>query len=398
MAEPAEQLAEPAEHGGPLSCPSEIDHTFTLLCPSHSTHADGDVYPVTNLGRSVAVLTGITGAINTALLIAAVASSTQLEADERRAFQAIQRHRMKAERKRDALELVRAFLLYAAFMNGHRSQLLSTWSPLALLQQHPTLPPPSKSGAASRAAQNVAVTTNPLGGQPSRRVMTSSHHGLVPQRVRWRLVRATHAWRRHEHKFTEISRVKDDLHLLARDVQDVGDKIAAAATRNSAETHRVARLSVQLSAQVAAVLDVLPAIVSELAELRKATQQARERGLAGELEPNGNPSPDDDGGVGGGAREGEGEAGRKTGLDTALAALRSSRALASASASLADIDEPVDVEAFERLQLAANRDLFLRKQAQRHQAGEDVLAKRRSSVSTLIASVATQASRLGNNP
>lgn len=235
----------------------------------------GDVFAVTHAGRAIAIMCGISGVIFVALLVNAMSRATALKADERRAFEALQRHHLAVERRKLASDLIKAFYTYVLHKRGVRTMVdLFKRRSVSLATAN------ALSGSPSR--DSTSVTTNPLrsglGVRPhlalhlstSTSTPNAAGNHPVPHLIMRHLVLVLGRWRRHQRIWHETTRDKDDLDIVKRDVIEVSTRLTELSMHTAAEIDRLTRHIKAQGLQLETVAAGMPGMLSQMRALSDA--------------------------------------------------------------------------------------------------------------------------------
>jgi hypothetical protein len=227
----------------------------------------GDVFAVTHAGRFVTVMLCLWGVVCVALLINAVANATQLKSDERRAFEALLRHKYGLQRRVLAKQLRSSFIKFAIHYRRATGTRFGR-------------PGMSMSMMMNASASGASTTQNPLyksahhggtSGHGAGSVRMAGGVGVgMPHSVVHGLVQALEHWREHDRVWYELTREKDDLGMLQRDVVELATRHTEATSRMEAEVDRLAILCCTLASQLQVLLASLPSTMTQMAGISSA--------------------------------------------------------------------------------------------------------------------------------
>jgi hypothetical protein len=215
---------------------------------------------VTHAGRFVAALTGLSGAINTALFINAVGQFTAMPPDGQRVLTAFNLSKLNHERREVATRVIRTFIAVCAFR--YRGRLGASADALAAAGGKKSLVAPMP--RRTKGALGDAVPSKGVGGGArGRGLRIEDFTGHVPDGPTRSLIAARMAWRDVCARFQEMTHNKTDTRLVYLEVLELSDKLSMLSAQASAERRRAARIVAAARADAASARAELAAAKGE---------------------------------------------------------------------------------------------------------------------------------------
>jgi len=221
---------------------------------TETTIGYGDVVAVTHAGRVVIGISALTGIVLIALFVTAVSNYSQFKPDERRAFDAFLRHKYALQRRLLAKHMIQYFLLFAIYIRRHNRS-----SGMGQTLKNFTSNFTSKSSSSS-----VNNITNPLHNHPTNSTIRN-HTGIVPRSIIRGLIYSIGRWREHQREWHELTRDKDDIGILQRDIIEITSRITENNGQVCAEIDRLTLHNMALSKQLELLTtSTLPGTLAQL--------------------------------------------------------------------------------------------------------------------------------------
>lgn len=238
---------------------------------TETTIGYGDVVAITHAGRVVIGISALSGIVLIALFVTAVSNASQFKPDERRAFDAFLRHKYALQRRTLAKSIIRYFLLYSVHIRRHNKS--GFVQKLRNFTQHLThRSSPNTYNSSVVSAVNI---NNPLhkGTNNKDNASGSSVQGVVPLGIIRGLVISLGRWREHQREWHELTRDKDVMGILQRDIIEVTTRLSENHLRTCAEIDRLTLHNMALSKQLE--LLTISTLPGTLAQLETISQQLK---------------------------------------------------------------------------------------------------------------------------
>ena len=213
----------------------------------------GDVFALTQLGRTIAIIAGMIGCITTALLLTGISRAVSLTKEEDRAYTAFLRLQFRSNLREKARNVIESFILYWAYRRG-------------------TLPKNRLKVTSSETISSSNTTTeNPLSrtrigataGGPYRHI---NLHYVAPSHIFFVLLRNLKAWItiKSQSKFVLC---ESDASVITQNFEEIKKFHTTSTLRIGAAVDRVGKIVSHISRQSDAIRKVIPTLVNAVDQL-----------------------------------------------------------------------------------------------------------------------------------
>lgn len=213
----------------------------------------GDVFALTQLGRTIAIITGMVGCITTALLIAGVSHAVSLTKEEDRAYNAFLRLQFRSNLRINAKNVIKAFVIYWAYRRGTL--------PKNRVKVAVSVKGGSSGGSVSNPLSSARVGAS--AGGPYRHVNLQY---VAPLHVFYLLLRTLKAWISLKSQ-TKFVLCESDASIISQNFEELKRWNTETTLRTGAALDRVGRIVAHISRQADAIRKVVPTLLSAMEQI-----------------------------------------------------------------------------------------------------------------------------------
>lgn len=216
----------------------------------------GDVYALTQLGRTIAIMTGMIGCITTALLITGISRAVALTKEEERAYNAFLRLQFRSDLRTKAKRVIQAFIIYWAYRRG-------------------TLPKNRIKVAVSTKDNSGSTVNNPLSGARTGASVGGPYRHVnlqyvAPSHVFYLLLRNLKAWITIK-SHTKFILCESDASIITQNFEEMKRVHSDSSLRSGATLDRVVRIVAHISRQADELRKVVPTVLSAVEHITPTT-------------------------------------------------------------------------------------------------------------------------------